>query len=109
MNGRYLGVAELLGRLDLAGGTVVEHPATLEVRMLGRSKIKTARTVLGHLGLMARLAAARLFGPKPRLPPPPPVGVSTDTPISTPALCSTAGDSAINQVPCATGPTVWRP
>lgn len=61
-NGRFLGVAELAGRLDLAGGTIVEHPATLEVRMLGRSKIKTVRTVLGHLGLMARLARARLRG-----------------------------------------------
>lgn len=58
-NGRFLGVAELVGRLDLAGGTIVEHPATLEVRMLGRSKIKTARTIVGHLGLMCRLAATR--------------------------------------------------
>lgn len=58
-NGRFLGVAELVGRLDLAGGTIVEHPATLEVRMLGRSKIKTVRTIVGHLGLMARLACAR--------------------------------------------------
>ena len=67
-NGRFLGVAELVGRLDLAGGTVVEHPATLEVRVLGRSKIKTVRTVLGHLGLIVRLAAARLAGPPPAAP-----------------------------------------
>ncbi len=64
-NGRYLGVAELVGRLDLAGGTVVEYPATLEVRMLGRSKMKTFRTVVGHLGLMARLLAARVRRPRP--------------------------------------------
>jgi polysaccharide deacetylase family protein (PEP-CTERM system associated) len=59
-NGRFLGVAELAGRLDLAGGVIVEHPATLEVRMLGRSKIKTVRTVLGHVKLMAKLLAIRM-------------------------------------------------
>lgn len=71
-NGRFLGVAELAGRLDLAGGVIVEHPATLEVRMLGRSKIKTVRTIIGHLGLMARLMAARLRSapsPSAALPP----------------------------------------
>lgn len=55
VHGRYLGVAELVGRLDLAGKTMVEYPAVLESRMIGRSKMKTVRTVLGHLGLMARL------------------------------------------------------
>lgn len=68
-DGRFLGIAELLGRLLLAGGTAVEHPATLEVRMLGRSKLKTARTVLGHLGLMARLVAARARGWQPAVLP----------------------------------------
>jgi polysaccharide deacetylase family protein (PEP-CTERM system associated) len=57
----FLGIAEQLGRLDLAGGNIVEHPATLEVRMLGRSKMKTVRTILGHLGLMVRLSLARMF------------------------------------------------
>ena len=61
-HGRYLGVAELLGRVDLSGGTIVEYPTTLEVRVLGRSKMKTARTVVGHLGLMAKLARARVLG-----------------------------------------------
>ena len=56
---RYLGIAELAGRLDLAGGTIVEHPTTLEVRVLGRSKMKTVRTIVGHLGLLLRLAAIR--------------------------------------------------
>jgi len=68
-NGRYLGVAEFVGRIDLARGTIVEHPATLEVRMLGRSKMKTVRTIIGHLGLLTRLAFARMFrlgGPSSR-------------------------------------------
>ena len=63
--GGFLGVAELLGRLDLEGGSIVECPAVLEVRLLGRSKMKTLRTILGHLRLLARLSAARLFRRRP--------------------------------------------
>jgi hypothetical protein len=55
----FLGVAEMLGLLDLAGGTIVECPAALEVRLLGRSKMKIGKTMAGHLRLLARLAAAR--------------------------------------------------
>lgn len=58
--GGFLGVAELLGRLDLEGRVIVEHPATLEVRLLGRSKMNTLRTVFGHLRLLTRLAFSRL-------------------------------------------------
>lgn len=58
-NGRFLGVAELIGRLDLAGKTVVEFPAVLETRLIGRSKLKTVRTVLGHLKLMLGLTLDR--------------------------------------------------
>lgn len=56
---RFLGVAELVGRLDLAGKKVVEYPAVLETRMIGRSKMKTLRTVFGHLGLMLGLTLDR--------------------------------------------------
>jgi polysaccharide deacetylase family protein (PEP-CTERM system associated) len=58
----FLGVAEILARLDLQGSTVVEHPATLEVRLLGASKMKVLRTVTGHLRLLGRLAALRVSG-----------------------------------------------
>lgn len=58
--GGFLGVAEMLGRLVLRGGRVVEHPATLEVRLFGHSKMKVLRTVAGHLGLLSRLLAVRL-------------------------------------------------
>lgn len=61
-HGGFLGVAEMLGRLDLAGARVVEHPAVLEVRMLGYSKMKVLRTIKGHLGLLASLAADRVRG-----------------------------------------------
>jgi hypothetical protein len=60
--GGFLGVAEMLGRLDLGGGRIVECPAVLEVRLLGRSKMKTFRTILGHLRLLARLSVARIAG-----------------------------------------------
>jgi hypothetical protein len=48
---------------------IVEHPAVLEVRMVGRSKMKTVRTIFGHLGLLARLAWLRFrkrFAPAER-------------------------------------------
>jgi polysaccharide deacetylase family protein (PEP-CTERM system associated) len=56
----FLGIAEMIGKLDLRGGTVVEYPTTLEARMLGRSKMKTLRTILGHLGVMAHLSWLRI-------------------------------------------------
>jgi len=59
--GGFLGVAETLGRLDLQGGVIIECPTVLEVRLLGRSKMKMIRTILGHLRLLARLALARVF------------------------------------------------
>jgi glycosyltransferase involved in cell wall biosynthesis len=56
----FLGVAEMLGKVDLSGGIIVEHPAVLESRLLGRSKMKTFRTILGHLKLMYKLARLRI-------------------------------------------------
>ena len=68
----FLGVAEMLGRLDLNGGKIVEHPSVLEVRLFGISKMKTARTILGHLKLLSRLSKMRWFRKsgaiKPSLP-----------------------------------------
>jgi polysaccharide deacetylase family protein (PEP-CTERM system associated) len=61
--GGFLGVAELLGRLDLDGGRIVECPAVLEVRLLGRSKMKTVRTIFGHLVMLMRLVVARIRKP----------------------------------------------
>ncbi|MCG8591451.1 MAG: glycosyltransferase [Proteobacteria bacterium] len=62
-NGGFLGVAEMLGRLDLAGERIVECPAVLQVRVLGHSKMKTLATIRGHLGLWLRLARARWLAP----------------------------------------------
>lgn len=60
-NGGFLGIAETLALLDLKGARIVEHPATLEVRIFGQSKMKVLKTIFGHLGLLGRLTALRLF------------------------------------------------
>lgn len=56
----YLGLVELIGKLDLAGSRVVEYPTVLEARLLGRSKMKVARNVVRHLGQLTRFALLRL-------------------------------------------------
>lgn len=56
--------AEVLGRMLLRGARGVEVPSALSTRREGRSKMRTVRAVLGHLRVLARLLAARLFGPR---------------------------------------------
>jgi glycosyltransferase involved in cell wall biosynthesis len=53
--GGFLGITELIGKLDLQGSGIVECSAVLEVRVLGRSKMKTVPVILGHLRLMSQL------------------------------------------------------
>jgi dolichol-phosphate mannosyltransferase len=55
----FLGVTEMLVSAILAGCRVVEVPAVLERRRHGVSKMRTARVLWGHLGLLARLATGR--------------------------------------------------
>jgi polysaccharide deacetylase family protein (PEP-CTERM system associated) len=55
----FLGVAELLGQLDLAGARIVECPAVLESRIFGHSAMKAVRVALGHLRLLASLLRQR--------------------------------------------------
>jgi polysaccharide deacetylase family protein (PEP-CTERM system associated) len=57
----YLGLAEMVAKLALSGGGVVESPATLEGRMLGRSKMSTFRTIFRHLRLLASLTGLRIL------------------------------------------------
>ena len=58
--GGFLGIAEMVGKLSLRGAKIVEHPAVLEVRVLGHSKMKVARTIVGHLRLLAHLLTLRI-------------------------------------------------
>lgn len=59
--GGFLGMAEMVVRLEERGAIIAEHPATLESRLLGSSKMKTLRTIRGHLGLLGRVAARRCW------------------------------------------------
>jgi hypothetical protein len=61
-NEGFLGIAELASRLVLEGKHVVEHPATLEVRIFGQSSMKILRTIAGHLRLLTQLSYLRLSG-----------------------------------------------
>src|SRR5262249_701180 len=70
-HGGFLGVAEMLIETKRRGRRVIEVPATLESRLLGESKMKIARTIGGHLGLLRKLAFART--PKASAPSPSPV------------------------------------
>jgi len=63
--GGFIGITEMLGRMELMGARIVEYPTTLEVRLIGQSKMRLVRTITGHLALMARLARLRLMGPAP--------------------------------------------
>jgi len=68
VEGGFLGITEMLGLLDSQGHKIVERPAVLEVRMLGRSKMKLWRTIVGHLRLLSRLAASRWHGDMTEVP-----------------------------------------
>jgi hypothetical protein len=55
----FLGTAEMAAQLSLHGRTIVEHPATLEVRLFGFSKMKTVRTIFSHLRLLSKVFAEK--------------------------------------------------
>jgi dolichol-phosphate mannosyltransferase len=57
----FVGIVELLWRLDQQGGTIAECPAVLTVRTTGRSKMRFVRTALGHLQLLVCAAWQRLM------------------------------------------------
>ena len=54
-NGRFVGITEILSRLDRQGGEILECPAVMEVRLLGNSKMRIFKTIWGHLVLMTQL------------------------------------------------------
>lgn len=58
----FHGVPEMLGMLDLKGGTIIEYPTVLAVRLFGASKMKTLKTIGGTIQLMSRLTKLRFFG-----------------------------------------------
>jgi polysaccharide deacetylase family protein (PEP-CTERM system associated) len=58
----FLGVAEMLIRLQLRGGRIRECPAILESRLFGESKMKIYRTIISHLKFIARLMGEKVTG-----------------------------------------------
>lgn len=60
-HGGFTGIAELLARLVLEGGTVAEQPAVLRARRFGQSKMRILRVVLGHCRLLTELLVLRAF------------------------------------------------
>ena len=57
--GGFLGITELIGKLDQRGSVIIECPAVLEGRVLGESKMNVFPAALGHLCLLARLMTDR--------------------------------------------------
>jgi polysaccharide deacetylase family protein (PEP-CTERM system associated) len=57
----FFGITELLALLIFSGSKIAEYPATLEVRMIGFSKMKTLKTVVGHLKLLGRFLKWRFL------------------------------------------------
>jgi len=55
----FLGVSETLALLDLRGHSIREFPTTLYVRILGQSKMKVARNIVGHLKNLWRMRQMR--------------------------------------------------
>jgi polysaccharide deacetylase family protein (PEP-CTERM system associated) len=60
--GGVVGLTELLARLQLSGGEIVEHPVRLDARIFGRSKRGGARSVAGHVVFIAQLLWERALG-----------------------------------------------
>lgn len=58
-HGGFLGMPEMLARLDLRGDRIVEYPTTLGSRREGRSKMRVGRLIGGHLRLLGRLTVER--------------------------------------------------
>ena len=55
----FVGMAELLWKLDRAKARMVEVPAVLNVRRYGQSKMRTVQVICDHLKLMGRILIGR--------------------------------------------------
>ena len=59
-NSGFLGVAELIGMMDLLSCVIVECPAVLTARAQGQSKMKIVPILAGHLFLLGQLLTLRV-------------------------------------------------
>lgn len=60
-NAGYVGVAELVWRLDRQGSHIVECPAKLRTRVAGQSKMRIFRASMRHLHLVTQIWRDRIF------------------------------------------------
>ena len=58
-NPGFVGVAEMLWRLERRGGNVAEVPAVLDVRQFGQSKMRVVQVTLAHLDLLRMILSSR--------------------------------------------------
>jgi dolichol-phosphate mannosyltransferase len=65
-NHGFVGVVELLWKLDGQPGRFVEVPVRLSNRKYGQSKMKTVRAMAKHFLLMVRIATRTISRPQPR-------------------------------------------
>lgn len=59
----FVGIAELVWRLDRSGYKIVEVPAVLSTRKYGQSKMKVMRATFKHIALLFRAGVDRLLSP----------------------------------------------
>src|SRR5690606_26633536 len=57
----FVGIAEMLWRLDRAGEEIVECPALLDVRRYGQSKMRVLQVTFGHIRLLRRVVQDRIL------------------------------------------------
>ena len=55
----FIGVIELLAKLDIKRGRILEFPTVLQSRLLGYSKMKVIRTIFGHFKLLLSMMKYR--------------------------------------------------
>ena len=55
-NEGYVGMTEMVWRVERLGGSVTEIPAVLDVRRYGQSKLRLAQVVIQHLKFMTKVA-----------------------------------------------------
>ena len=88
-NPGFVGVAELLYRLDQKSGIILECPATLDVRKYGQSKMRVAQVTKAHLRFLTKAMRNRFFGSSR------PTSLKTIEPIETASSADTKDEKEL--------------
>ena len=68
-NDGFVGVTELLWKLECKGWRIAEYPAVLNVRQFGQSKMRTMQVAWDHMKLISTFAKSRFIDRQDILPP----------------------------------------